>query len=226
MRTPERIVAALALSLVLPAQAPDLAKLTADHALAKAVDADAAIAEFVPRFASAAEQLAGKQAAVPFLAWIVRNGRIGDAVAKALDELGATHAASPDLGPVLEMVPHLASYLGDERCTKFLDQVLATSQPPELQAKALFAQAVIALQETRYLDDAARALAARNLEDAKKLTKDPALARAIAATTTEPRGLAVGQVIPEIAGIDLDGVPFRLSDYRGKVVVLDFWGDW
>ena len=23
-----------------------------------------------------------------------------------------------------------------------------------------------------------------------------------------------------------DGVKFKLSDYRGKVVVLDFWGDW
>jgi hypothetical protein len=31
---------------------------------------------------------------------------------------------------------------------------------------------------------------------------------------------------PEIAGEDLDGVPFCLSDYRGRVVVLDFWGDW
>ena len=30
----------------------------------------------------------------------------------------------------------------------------------------------------------------------------------------------------EIEGVDLDGVPFRLSDYRGKVVFLDFWGDW
>ena len=28
------------------------------------------------------------------------------------------------------------------------------------------------------------------------------------------------------AGEDIDGVPFKLSEYRGKVVVLDFWGDW
>jgi hypothetical protein len=31
---------------------------------------------------------------------------------------------------------------------------------------------------------------------------------------------------PEIAGKDLDGKAFKLSDYRGKVVLLDFWGHW
>jgi cytochrome oxidase Cu insertion factor (SCO1/SenC/PrrC family) len=39
-------------------------------------------------------------------------------------------------------------------------------------------------------------------------------------------GVAVGQVAPEIEGQDLDGQPFKLSDYRGKVVLLDFWGNW
>lgn len=39
-------------------------------------------------------------------------------------------------------------------------------------------------------------------------------------------GLEVGNLAPEIRGEDLDGVKFKLSDYRGKVVVLDFWGDW
>jgi len=39
-------------------------------------------------------------------------------------------------------------------------------------------------------------------------------------------GVAVGQQAPEIAGVDLDGVEFKLSDYRGKVVLLDFWGNW
>ena len=36
------------------------------------------------------------------------------------------------------------------------------------------------------------------------------------------RELAVGRTAPEIEGEDLDGVRFRLSDYRGRVVVLDF----
>ena len=39
-------------------------------------------------------------------------------------------------------------------------------------------------------------------------------------------GPAVGRMAPEIEGQDLDGVRFKLSDYRGKVVVLDFWGNW
>ncbi len=39
-------------------------------------------------------------------------------------------------------------------------------------------------------------------------------------------GLQVGNEAPDIIGKDLDGVGFKLSDYRGKVVVLDFWGDW
>jgi cytochrome oxidase Cu insertion factor (SCO1/SenC/PrrC family) len=36
----------------------------------------------------------------------------------------------------------------------------------------------------------------------------------------------VGQLAPEIEGVDIDGQRFKLSDYRGKVVVLDFWGNW
>lgn len=37
------------------------------------------------------------------------------------------------------------------------------------------------------------------------------------------RHLAVGKVAPEIEGEDQDGRGFKLSDYRGKVVLLDFW---
>jgi hypothetical protein len=42
----------------------------------------------------------------------------------------------------------------------------------------------------------------------------------------EQRQPVLGKVAPEIKGEDIDGKAFKLSDYRGKVVVLDFWGNW
>ena len=43
------------------------------------------------------------------------------------------------------------------------------------------------------------------------------------ATLFEMRRLAVGKEAPEIEGVDQDGNRFKLSDSRGKVVLLDFW---
>ena len=37
---------------------------------------------------------------------------------------------------------------------------------------------------------------------------------------------AVGMPAPDIDGPGLDGKPLKLSDYRGKVVVIVFWGSW
>jgi cytochrome oxidase Cu insertion factor (SCO1/SenC/PrrC family) len=39
-------------------------------------------------------------------------------------------------------------------------------------------------------------------------------------------GVNVGNIALEIAGRDMDGKPLKLSDYKGKVVLLDFWGNW
>lgn len=38
--------------------------------------------------------------------------------------------------------------------------------------------------------------------------------------------LTPGKVAPDIVGTDIDGVEFRLSDYRGNIVVLFFTGEW
>ncbi len=42
----------------------------------------------------------------------------------------------------------------------------------------------------------------------------------------EKKNLIVGKLAPDIAGEDLDGANFKLADYRGKIVLLDFWGNW
>jgi thiol-disulfide isomerase/thioredoxin len=42
----------------------------------------------------------------------------------------------------------------------------------------------------------------------------------------ELRHLSVGKAAPKIEGESVDGEPLKLSDYRGKVVVLNFWASW
>ena len=42
----------------------------------------------------------------------------------------------------------------------------------------------------------------------------------------EFRHLFVGKEAPDIEGEDQDGKRFKLSDYRGKVVLIDFWSEY
>lgn len=48
--------------------------------------------------------------------------------------------------------------------------------------------------------------------------------------STKPQGESVEATVdtpaPAISGTLTDGKPFRLSDYRGKVVLVNFWGTW
>jgi hypothetical protein len=52
------------------------------------------------------------------------------------------------------------------------------------------------------------------------------VAKPVVAEPQVPVGLAVGNRAPDFEAQDLEGTRFKLSDYRGKVVVLDFWGFW
>src|SRR5215211_5341510 len=41
-----------------------------------------------------------------------------------------------------------------------------------------------------------------------------------------PECKRVGNLCPEVAGFDADGKPVKLSDHKGKVVMISFWGTW
>ena len=42
----------------------------------------------------------------------------------------------------------------------------------------------------------------------------------------DPTYELIGNPVPDFSATDLDGNPISLQDYRGKVVLLDFWGVW
>jgi len=52
------------------------------------------------------------------------------------------------------------------------------------------------------------------------------LAKLAGGAVFELENLQIGMTVPDITGADVDGAAFKLSDYRGKVVMIDFWGDW
>ena len=56
-----------------------------------------------------------------------------------------------------------------------------------------------------------------------KIPEDDTVGEKARAELYEIRHLLVGREAPDIEGEDQDGKKFKLSDYRGKVVLIDFW---
>lgn len=70
---------------------------------------------------------------------------------------------------------------------------------------------------------------ARGLDVLRRVAEDYAdldQGRRAGSYVFELENLQIGMVAPEIEGADVDGNPMKLTDFRGKVVVLDFWGFW
>lgn len=60
----------------------------------------------------------------------------------------------------------------------------------------------------------------------KTIAREKTLGDEAIARLDEMFNLTVGKLAPEIDGVGINGDPLKLSDYRGKVVVLVFWGSW
>ena len=84
----------------------------------------------------------------------------------------------------------------------------------------------IASRSRKKSEEAVEWLAKSILEDFRNAKLGSVRALGVAKSIMNAKRLKIGKIAPEIEGKDLDGVTFKLSDYRGKVVVIDFWGDW
>lgn len=159
------------------------------------------------------------------LTWAAVNA--GDpAVAKSVITAVATdHLQSKALVELLENAPALSRGLPADEADAFLGKVVAQSPHAEARAWAMYWRAMT-MQRGKDVADDRKAEAQRLLDGAEVLAAGTPLAERIAAPRFEKERLQIGMVAPDIEGEDLDGVAFRLSDYRGKVVVLDFWGFW
>jgi hypothetical protein len=111
---------------------------------------------------------------------------------------------------------------------KLLEKVESTAKNKDTVGIAKLARGVLMLREK---NDDAKARGVAMLETVAAEYKDVKLYnRPIGPMAEgnifEHKFLSEGKVVPEIEGEDVDEAKFKLSDYRGKVVMLDFWGHW
>jgi len=174
------------------------------------------------------------EAAFQACAWVIGRVDSGESKTGAVDHVTRHLLAHPRVG---ELLPSVRG--GDDVNNEFLRRLVDAAGTDDLRARACFE---LAMGLKRAMDrpglspaDAQRieAEAARSFE---RCLAEPFAAVELAQGVTvadrarpglfELRHLVVGKTAPDIEGEDLDGRPFQLGDYRGKVVLLDFWGDW
>lgn len=68
--------------------------------------------------------------------------------------------------------------------------------------------------------------AAQLRDTLKSEYKDTATGKRLLEEEFRLQHLVPGKPAPDFKAQDVDGVEFKLSDYKGKVVLLDFWGFW
>jgi hypothetical protein len=208
----------------------------ADKAARKALQSKRPAPEYLGRFQALAEEAKGTDVAAKALMSVMEVGlaakRLPESKA-ALAELKANHLASP----AIEKLPFAAMQVVEgAEFDALLAALLEKSPHKPVKAAAAFAQwqsaqNALQMQGKDPAEDAAvLALAkaiAKDYADVKFPFDEKQTYGDIAGGFVfVAENLSVGKTAPDQEAIDENGVKFKVSDYRGKVVVLDFWGYW
>ena len=161
--------------------------------------------------------------------WVMLHTPDGPEVEKAADLILGNHSQSENLIQLcegLERVRHKSSI-------RLLDKILKDNPDMNVQGSACFTLATLLKSQADEAGDK------HSVNEAERLfqrvvdafgqvvgTRGKRLADLAQDELRELRLLAVGKEAPEFEGVDLEGKKMKLSNFRGKVVVLNFWGAW
>jgi hypothetical protein len=176
------------------------------------------------KYLAAAKQYPG-EAAIPFLLPALGISSTPPQRKEVFELLLNEHIDSSQLNQLGQALPTLDRAVSEEYAKEAFAKIEKHGQNPLLLGWVAFARHEDTLRSQpatskAFLDAKAAAAAAI----AK--SEDTLLQRQFDALVAQQEKFGIGVVAPDISGVDLDGVAFKLSDYKGKVVFLDFWGDW
>ncbi len=183
----------------------------------------------VDKLAGAAAEYKGADEAIGFHATILELAALAeakDAAMAAAEALTTDHIKSTKLDrrTIMTLV-YSGRLIGQDKADAFLAKIATNSPHASVRAEAGLAplRPILedaAIDSTKYKEAKAQALKVANASgDADLITE-------IKNLINGRESMGVGAIAPDISGVDLDGTAFKLSDYKGKIILLDFWGDW
>jgi len=179
-------------------------------------------ADFYPRFEKLAKASEGSPMEIRALLWMLGHTRDKAKNATTIETLAARDIRGAFWAARLRALPY---YLGAEKGGALLKRLSKEHADEDVRLMARY-NLNQALLRDKASDDEAREAAKADLADliAQNPESIPALAKK--APEFMKTRLKIGMKAPDIVGKDVDGNDIKLSDYLGRVVVIDFWGDW
>jgi hypothetical protein len=156
------------------------------------------------------------------MVWIGSVTRMDGLKASHFAVLTKHHLDNEKLGELIAIL----GYARSEEAKAFLKTVQEETKNHHNKGAALYAASMSLKRDPskkKEYDEITRKL---ETEHADLKIRGREVVKAMVAERLAAERLAIGKEAPEIIGKDVDGKEMKLSDYRGKVVVLDFWGDW
>ncbi len=189
---------------------------------------------YAQRLAELAREAQGTETA--FQAWM-RSFQLGsqyqngEASRRALEALIGGHVEREELGDLAGSLRWGSERIGEEQVIGALRTLAERSPHAKVKGAALFTLGAV-LGENRKTGDPelaeARAIFERVRREfgAVESRGGRTYGQAAEDFLFELDHLQVGMQVPDFEAVDVEGARFKLSDYAGKVVLVDFWGFW
>jgi len=183
---------------------------------------------YVPKFEDLAQRADGTEVGLNCCLWIVKHssGEKSKELTNAIDALSNRYIQSPKLVEFASYLRYGSWSLGRELAQHTLNHLIEASPHDAVRAQATCSLAYALLDDSSGDSAAAHTRAHDLFVKVQHDYPDSKAAKQAESGLFELDHLQIGMSVPELEGTDVDGAPFKLSEYRGKVIVLDFWGNW
>lgn len=155
-----------------------------------------------------------------------RRGAHSEELVEAIKTVLAAHMNSSELHHLSFNLCHRGpAALGRDYCDVVLKRISEQARHWDVRADALYHRALLVAEEFPS-DEERRGQARAALLTVLARYPESYRREEAQGLLRELEQLQVGMIAPDFVASDEQGAEFRLSEYRGKVVLLKFWGLW